>query len=208
MKQWTVIFLAVVLLAVGTEATLAQPFDFGIKGGLNIANIGGEDAGDFESRTGLSIGGFIAYPLANMFYIQPELLYSMKGAAQKQTFGGVSYTGTLKLDYIEIPVLGKLVIPLQKSNMKPMVYAGPSLAFKLSSKLHLEGGDLDDTDDYEGIKSTDFGFVVGGGVGFPVGANTLAVEIRYDFGLSSIDDTEDNSNIKNNVIMLMVSYQI
>jgi hypothetical protein len=208
MRKSTIVFYAVLIIAATASTINAQPFDFGIKAGLNVASIGGEDAGDFDSRTGIAIGGFLAYPLSNMFYIQPELLYTMKGATQTQTFGGVEYTGTLKLNYLEIPVLGKLIIPMKNPTMKPMVYVGPSLAFKISSKLHLKGGDLDDQDDYEGIKSTDLGFVVGGGVGFPVGSNTLGVEIRYDFGLTSIDDSGDDANIKNNVLMLMVSFEI
>ncbi len=208
MKQLAAVLYAVLVFAIAADTAFAQPMTFGAKAGLNIANIGGDDAGDFESRTGFSIGGFLAYPLANMFYIQPEVLYTMKGAAQKQTFGGTTYTGTVKLDYLEIPVLAKLVIPMKNSGLTPMLYAGPALGFKLSSKLHLEGGGLDSEEDYEGIKGTDFGFVIGGGVGIPVGASTFGIEIRYDLGLSSIDDSEDNFNIKNNVLMLMVSFQI
>jgi hypothetical protein len=208
MKQITAVLITVMILVVATDTTSAQPISFGAKAGLNFANLGGDGAGDWDSRTGFAFGGYLQYPVSNSVYFQPELLYSMKGATDKYNEGGSSYKVTLKYNYLEIPLLGKLLIDLDNSNLRPMFFAGFSPAFKLSSHLHWKGdGENYEVDD-DRLKGFDLGFVIGGGVGFPIGSNTMGVEIRYDMGLTSIDDTADNLNVKNNVLMLMVSYQI
>jgi hypothetical protein len=208
MKRFIVVGCLVLFFAAGSQALCGQGIEYGVKGGLNLSNFGGSDADEWDNRVGIAIGGFLAYPVMNMFYIQPEVLYTMKGAKWDYDFGGASYTETLQLDYLEIPVLAKLVIPLQNSTIKPMIYAGPAVAFNLKSNWHVEGNGEEFDEEDDEVKSTDFGFVLGGGVGIPFGSHMLGVEVRYDFGLSSFDDSPEKYNIKNNTIMLMLSFQI
>ena len=53
--------------------------------GLNFANIGGKDASsNLSSRTGLYIGGFMTYQFSDLLALQPEIVYSMKGATSAQ----------------------------------------------------------------------------------------------------------------------------
>ncbi len=209
MKRFTTILCAIVILVVSAHVINAQPPGFGLKGGLNFSNFGGDDAGTWDSRSGFSFGGFLNSSFSEMFYIQPELLYTTKGASTTSTFEtGDRVTRSLKFSYFEIPILGKLVIPLKNSSFQPMVYAGPYMAFKLSSKLHIEGDDLETESSYDDARTTDFGLVFGGGVGFPVRENILGVEIRYNLGLTSFDDSDDNFNIKHNLFMVILSFQI
>jgi hypothetical protein len=208
MKRFTVVSCLLLFFVISVQPLAAQGLGYGFKGGVNMSNFSGSDGDDWDNRTGIAIGGFLSYPLTNMFYIQPEVLYTMKGAKWEFNFAGESYKETLQLDYIEIPVLAKLEIPLRNSNLKPMLYAGPAVAFNVKSNYRIEeDGDTFDEED-EFVKSTDFGFVVGAGIGIPVKSHRIGVEVRYDFGLTSFDDSEDNFDIKNNVLMLMLSFQI
>jgi hypothetical protein len=208
MKQITAVLITVMLLVVATDTASAQPISFGAKTGLNFSNLGGDDAGQWDSRTGFALGVYLAYPVANTIFFQPELLYTMKGATDTYNFAGASYTETLKYNYLEIPLLGKVIINLENSSLRPMLYAGPSPAFKLSSKWQEKGGGENYQVEDDRLKSFDLGFVIGAGAGFNVGSHIVGAEIRYNMGLTSIDDTGNNLNVKNNVIMLMVSYQI
>jgi len=209
MKQFIAIMCAMLLLSFGTNTIYAQQPGFGLKGGMNFSNFGGDDAGTWDSRTGFSFGGFANSSFSDLFFVQPELLYTTKGAATTSAFGaGERETRTLKFSYLEIPILGKFVIPFSDSNFLPMLYAGPYMAFKLSSKLHIESDDLDTESSFDDARTTDFGFVFGGGVGVPIRENIIGLEIRYNMGLTSFDKSDNNLSIKHNVVMVMVSFQI
>jgi hypothetical protein len=209
MKLCATVLCAVLILIACVSTVSAQTTGFGLKAGVNFSNFGGDDAGTWDSRTGYSFGGFVISSFSEMFHIQPEMLYTTKGAKTTSTFGtGDRVTSTLRFGYLEIPILGKVVIPIGNSVLQPALYAGPYMAFKLSSKLHIEGEDLDTESGYDDARSTDFGLVFGGGVGLPVRENIIGVEIRYTMGLTSFDDSDDNFSIKHNVLMVMVSFQI
>jgi hypothetical protein len=129
-------------------------------------------------------------------------------------FGSVTFCGNairtgvyFKLSYLEIPVLAKLAVPLNNTNIKPVIYAGPSFSLKLNSSWHwlVKETSQEYEEDDEYAKSTGFGFVIGAGAGIPLGSITVGLEIRFDFGLASF---EDDYSIKNNVFMVMVSVQI
>jgi len=124
----------------------------------------------------------------------------MKGAKEKESIQGETIELTVSLDYIEIPLLLKLIIPIEGSSVHPAIFAGPAVGFNTTAKGKVEYAGESYEDDLEDIKSTDFGLVFGGGVGFPVGNNELGFDVRYILGLSSVDDSADPADVKNNVI--------
>ena len=111
MKKYLILLL---IIAGFTSISLPQGMQLGLKAGLNLANEGGSDVEDFfgeslDARTGFNGGFFFMYQFNKMFAIQPEAYYTMKGATAN--LGGLDFT--LKLDYIEVPVLLKLIIPIE-----------------------------------------------------------------------------------------------
>jgi hypothetical protein len=178
----------------------------GLKAGLNIANLSGDDIDSPDSKTGFAGGAFFTYQFSPMFAIQPEVYYSMKGATDKMDFNGATVDLTYTLDYIEIPVLFKLLIPLQGSSIKPSIFAGPSLGINTTAKIKAEYQGESEEEDIEDVKSTDLGLQFGGGIGFPVGKGELGVDIRYILGLSTIDDSAEEADVKNNVINVNLYY--
>ena len=197
MKKLLILFSILFLFSVMTFAQM----QVGIKAGLNIANLGGSDADNLvgqslDSKTGFSGGVFFTYQFNNMFAIQPEAYYSMKGA----TYSISGANLTVSLDYIEIPVLLKLIIPVEGSNIKPSIFAGPAIGFNTTHKMKVEYSGQTLEEDIQDTKSTDFSLAFGGGIGFMVGKNELGVDVRYILGLSTIDNSSDPWDIKNNVI--------
>jgi hypothetical protein len=181
----------------------------GPKAGLNIASIGGDDADQIlegeslDSKTGFAGGLFFTYQFSNMFAIQPEAYYTMKGATYSEGGGEL----TISLDYIEVPLLFKFLIPIEGSNIKPSIFAGPSIGFNMTAKSKVEfGGETQENDFKDETKSTEFSLAFGGGVGFPVGNGELGVDIRYVLGMSTFDDSSDPWDLKNNVINFNLYY--
>ncbi len=202
-RSLSVVFAVLFAVSLAVPQASAQGIKGGVKGGVNLAKLGGSDAGSLETKAGLVAGGFVEFMIGNMFAIQPEVLYSQKGA--KESVGGDELK--LKIDYVEVPVLLKINIPIEGSNVHPNVYAGPAVAFKASCKFSGSSGGVSFSESCDDagvmVKSTDFGVAFGGGVSFDVGGAEVGVDVRYTLGLTKIDDEPDPDNVKNKVISIM-----
>jgi hypothetical protein len=195
--------LTVLLVFVAFISLSIAQMQIGPKAGLYIASIGGDDADQIlegqslDSKTGFGGGLFFMYQFSKMFAIQPEAYYIMKGATYSE--GGAKLT--ISLDYIEVPLLFKFLIPVEGSNIRPSIFAGPSVGFNMTAKSKFEyEGESEEYDFKDDTKSTEFSIAFGGGIGFMVGKNELGVDVRYIMGLTTIDDSSDPLDLKNNVI--------
>lgn len=202
MKKLLVVLFAFALFSISAQAQM----QLGLKAGLNLANLSGDDISDTDARTGFAGGLFFTYQFNEMFAIQPEAYYTMKGATNSGTFEGITYESELKLDYVEIPLLLKFLIPIKDSGVRPTIFAGPSIGFNMSAKSKVEAGGQTFEQDIEDVASTDIGLVFGGGIGFPVGNGELGVDIRYILGLSTIDDSSEKDDVKNGVLNFNLYY--
>jgi opacity protein-like surface antigen len=199
--------LLVILLAV--NLTNAQKASFGLKGGLNIANlnVSGEGSPSMNSVTNFHIGGFVEIMLNKKVSLQPELLYSKQGAKFNQLVDveGTLYdtSNTLKFSYINIPLMVKYY-----PDSKFFIEAGPQIGFLTAAKIEVEvsgfGSGEDDVKD--SFNAIDFGLGLGAGYNF---TKQFSANIRYNFGISNTADTEpgDNTEIKNSVFALSLGYR-
>lgn len=208
-RKATIIALALAFGLFGAGQSAAQDVTVGVKGGINIADISvsDDDGGaetDTDTRSGFIGGGFLNIGLGDYLAIQPEFLYAQKGA--KGIDEDVDLE--LKLDYFEIPVLIQLLIPIENSPVRPTLYAGPAISFESKCELEgTQGGTSVAIDCDEGDfdrKSTDFGAVFGGGLGFDVGQALVTIEGRYNLGLADINDTAgETTEFKNRAFSVM-----
>ena len=138
MKKITLLTI-VGLLSFGANAQSLLPTKYGIKVGLNIANVtstANEGVKNIETTPLLGVAGgfYIEIALNDKWYINPELLYAQKGAsfnynfthkwdsiATNQTNNEDKYatTNSLKLAYVEL---------------------NPTISYKVSDKLALNFG--------------------------------------------------------------------
>jgi hypothetical protein len=146
------------------------------------------------------------YQFSEMFGIQPEAYYTMKGATEKIDILGTTVDVTYSFDYIEVPLLLKLLIPIENSAINPAIFAGPFVGFNTTAKVKAEADGQSEEEDLDEVKSTEFGLAFGGGIGFPVGNNELGFDIRYILGLSTLDDSAEAADVKNNVLNFNVYF--
>ena len=192
----------------------------GIKAGGNISKEIGSDARFTVPGTGNTLspsfkGGFVGgayatYGLADMWAIQPELLFTMKGEKRNTDISipgvGTANNFRTQLNYLEVPVLLKLM-PMTQSNVHPEVYVGPAVSFLLSAKSKYDiGGSTVSNDIKSNLHSTDFGVAFGAGVGYGLGDGRLSLDARYSLGITKIYKTTPQPNIRNSSLSLMVGY--
>ncbi len=161
--------------------------------GVNIATFTGTDATDAKSLTGLAAGVAASRELAPSIFIQPEALYSMKGASYSS--GGV--TAKAKLNYLEVPVLFGYSFATG-GQTRPFIMAGPTLGALLSCNYEETSAGVTQSASCKDLgvdtRSLDLGITGGAGVEFPVGNMTLQLSGRYTLGLT---EPIDGAKLKN-----------
>mgnify|MGYP006436165387 FL=1 len=161
-----------------------SPIDIGVRGGLTQATFYGDDVSSNDFRPGFTGGVFLNYQVNEVFSIQPEVLYSVRGAKNHFNEAGTLQDVRVRQDVIEIPVLFKLSAPI--SPITPRLYAGPAIGFLTNSEVN--GTDADDA-----FNDVDFSGVLGGEVAYALNKGPLseiAVDGRYNLGLVDLGDIQ------------------
>lgn len=197
MKKFILFFAVITLICF--NQTFAQEVNFGAKAGVNFADITGEEVDSFDGLTSFHFGVVAEILISDKFAVQPELLYSKQGADYSEDFDGMSYDGTVNVDYLNIPIMAKYFVADGFS-----IELGPQIGILLSAKDEYEDEE-DDIKDF--LKGTDFGLNFG--LGYKL-ANGLNFGVRYNMGLSDnldIDDYEvEGAEYKNSVIQISLGY--
>ncbi|MGC9373524.1 MAG: hypothetical protein ACP5DQ_00600 [Bacteroidales bacterium] len=76
MKNLTKVFLIAILVAFATES-FAQ-VNFGVKAGLNLANVYGDDVDDSEIKIGAQVGLAVDFAFSDAMSLQTGLLFFKK----------------------------------------------------------------------------------------------------------------------------------
>lgn len=168
-----------VLAVLGLTNVNAQKINFGIKGGLNIAQVKGLDAQGSDRITDYNFGFQVEMPISEKFSFQPELLYSGQGSS-------------INLNYLNMPLMGKYYLTKGFS-----LEAGPQVGYLLSAKNN-------NTNVKSSFHKFDFG--VNFGLGFKL-ENGLNFGARYNLGLSDINNVDGfTCKHKNEVFQLSIGY--
>jgi len=180
----------------GLTCVNAQDVNFGAKAGANFATISSDNFDSFDSRTAFHLGFVAEIMINDTFAFQPELLYSSQGS----DYSEVDLEGSIKLDYLNIPLMAKYYVGEGFS-----LEAGPQVGLLLSAtdEGEFEGGSYDD-DIKDFVKGIDIGVNFGVGYKLESGLNFGA---RYNLGLSDVnDDYEEGGTYKNSVIQAYVGF--
>lgn len=181
--------------------SLMQAMDLGINGGLAFSSLYGSDVADCGWQQGVCVGVSTEYSILGLVSIQPGLLYVQKGAqcdVDPFTGSDIGEKYTVKLDYLELPVLAALSVPLP-SLVKPRVFAGPYVAYNLKAQGSYANASPTDLDF---IKTLDYGAVIGVGTDLDFILAKVMLDGRYTFSLASIH--EDSDEVKNRTITIML----
>lgn len=184
------------------ESKSGSDIKYGAKGGLNLANIVGDDAGDANNYVGFNAGFFVEIPVTDKLIFQPEILYSAQGSKSEGIVDGYNVDATLKFNYINLPLMFKYQVANKFS-----LEAGPYIGFLTSAKLKfdVEGLGSDTVDMKDDVKSTDFGIGVGMNYEF---SDVIFANARYQGGLTEIGDSEAGGNsVKNSVFQIGLGFR-
>jgi hypothetical protein len=137
---------------------------------------------------------------------------------------------TVDLDYVEFRVPVALTLPVVEHTLGLRAYAGPSVAFELGCHVELQikteeispmtlsstgsesetvSGGCDEEfggrSFFVATKRIDFGMLFGAGLNVRVGRGALTGDVRYDLGLTDIND-EGSGSIKNRAFEVVLGY--
>lgn len=180
---------------------------FGIIGGLNFSRLAlsnGNALDNAKKRTMFAGGAFLTIGIGQILAIQPEVLFTMKGTkASNPTQNFTTGDLTLSMDYIQIPLLVKGYIPLGNPQIRPVLFAGPAVAFLVNCRVgeDVVGGTRSCDNGGPTIKSNDTSIIFGGGVDF---LRNFTAQVRFDMGMTDVD--EEQGSAKNRSVQLMIGY--
>ena len=217
-------FLFVVAMILSAIYANAEGTQFGIKAGVNLANIN-SNIPDYSSdmRVGFHVGAGVSIKASNNFAVTIDLLYTQKGAKQTlvgaQTIpgaGSYTYKGeeTITLSYIEFPILARVTT---ESGL--YFTGGPYVGFlagfrdeatvtvttTVSGQSPTTTTESGSTTDDSGWSATDFGLKIGLGCKL---AGGLDLSGNYSFGFINLIDVPSNSTYSahNGVIGFTLGY--
>jgi hypothetical protein len=197
--------LIIVVAFTMTTKSFAQ-VKYGVKAGLNLANIseksslGSENEGK-TSKIGFHFGGTAEFPASEAVSVQTGLLFSSKG--YKISLEGAS--GSMNVNYLEIPI--NTIYKIEIGSSKLCLSAGPYLAYAVSGSAKYGGIEVDvniGSDDDDDYKALDYGLNIGAGVELN---DKITIGLQYGIGLANISSyTGYGSSAKNNVFGISVGY--
>ena len=154
--------------------TSSQPI-LQIKAGVNRSSMNMEYN---DYRWGFHAGGAARFDLSTEFYLQPELLFNVKGTkVHDDIFVIPGYELEYVFDYLTVP----LVAGIRLGDVASL-QVGPEINFLLSGSFNLTG----DPDRLENFHpTTDFGIL--GGLDFHAG-HKWEIGLRYEYGLTDIPE--------------------
>jgi hypothetical protein len=181
--------LIFVLLMVLVVASVSYS-QFGIKGGVNLGTVRGDDKSmygvDPTNKLGFVAGVSYRIGLIAGLAVQPEVLYMQKGAIYENPF----HKSTNTLSYIEIPVVVRLS-PLPLPVVSPFLAGGVAYRILVSAKEKMEytGGALPttETDIKDGMTKGDLSIILGVGVEIAM----IDINARYVLGMTKLSKNTD-----------------
>ncbi|MCC9019150.1 porin family protein [Flavobacterium lipolyticum] len=188
------------------QNTNANP-EYGIKGGFNMSNLYSSDANDENILYGFNAGLYATLPVSDFIAIQPEILFTTKGAKLEFNNALASGDSKFRLNYIEVPLLVRVNITRNFN-----VHAGGYASYLVSSKVTGRGDfNFEQEIDTDDLNKFDAGLSAGVGVDF----DPISIGLRYNYGLTTIGKertvagtTYTFPDAKNSNLSLYLSYKL
>ena len=203
----TILFAAGTLFFTNSQVAAQSTARIGVKGGLNASSLFYDNQGvtNKNERIGFNLGVFAQAPLGEFLAIQPELLYTTKGASADYNVLGLNGRNTFRLNYAELPVLLTF-----KLGQAVELQAGPYAAYLVNSNVNSNGSFGTGTTAINADNFNRFDYGLAGGVNIYFGKAFIGA--RYGQGLQKIANSGVASsvlgNAKNSVGMLSVGFSI
>ncbi len=159
---------------------VAQDARTGIKGGLNVSNLYIDDVSDENLRPGFHIGVFTQLPVGEFFAIQPEIMYSTKGARATYDADLIDLEGeySFNLNYVDVPILATF-----RLGESADIHIGPYISYLAGASISADGSIDDSADlDRDNFSTIDYGL----SAGFQLNFSAISIGARYNYGLNQV----------------------
>jgi hypothetical protein len=165
-------------------------------------NYGGANSAlaDYKKSTnGIQAGVSFQAGITTSFSLVSEFYYMRKGGKLKTNNPFTGNESSLRFNTLELPVMARFHVG------KFYMNAGPSIAYTFSGSRKIDdiSTKLSFNNSTESFKRFDAGVQVGGGVEFPFKQKRIALDIRYNYGLTNI---VCNNEIYNRAVMISVHF--
>lgn len=197
------LLVALLLSFACSTAVLAQDSDgrknlFGLRMGLSYSSLYGGGFDTYDPRIALSRGLYLRVPVSDDLYVEPGFYYSLKGGETTVKDADGTFDQTLKLNYVDMPVL--LVYEIGDGFF---AFAGPEVSVNVYAKLETEW-----SGDREPMPVEDLNDIMlnaAGGFGYEF-ENMLNLRVMYTRSLSKTFDTNIGDATGANVFQLALGY--
>lgn len=193
------VFIAACLMVIPAKAQMDEA-GVGIKAGVNFSNLYINDIDDENIGVGFQVGIVGKIPFTEVLALQPEFLYTQKGATA--VLDAVDQEIAFNLNYLQLPILFNF-----NAGDVFNIHAGPYFAYLLNANINYDGT----VDGISDLNEDNFNrFDTGLSFGFEVGISNLSLGARYDYGLLGvgsegfINELTGLDDAKNNVIQVYV----
>lgn len=220
-------------LLVGLVIPLSASAQLGLRGGLSLSNLAGSGVQTSEKRQGFT--GAMGWTLFHLgpLEIAPELSYVQKGTgdlflAAQQPGGDLAGNPPpsadfveFGIDYLEVPVLARLVmdLPVGSDGTAAYVLAGPALAWRLQCSIRPSGeGNVEVSDgcqlpQFRGasdvVRSADRGTVLGGGLLLTVGSiGQVTFNARMIRGIGRVATDPNQPEARNRAFLFTLGWDL
>ncbi|MGC1390850.1 MAG: porin family protein [Bacteroidales bacterium] len=228
-------------------------FSIGILGGLNIPRLSGgngnELSRDYTSRSGSAFGLTASLVLSPHFALTADLLYSSEGGKRNGlqaldassinplvpagTYFYANFNNQSILNYAEIPVMVKYIIPVNKSQMIYVDF-GPYVGYLLNAEQKTSGSSIvyadaagtqavsvdpqtgqpfpvpfnANTGITSSINTVNFGLTGGAGFAQMFNSSEVFLDVRGAYGLTVIQKESQNGNSHNGNLLIDLGYAL
>ena len=185
------IALTALFLAFMAGAARGQTYHPLLKAGLNISDLGKQDFG-FVSRLTYHAGVGLEMKYTPFFSLQPELVYSLQGAAKD-----INREFRLNYHYLNLPVIARMYVYHDAS-----FHLGLQYGFLLKA---VDRDNINNDDITDSVNRHDLAGVIGFGYTL---SDRLVFDLRYNIGITNTAgfDVIFQQRVTNRVMQLSVGY--
>ena len=212
MKKLIVVFAAIAAISstsFAQETTVnddREKFFFGLKAGVNNANVYDSEGDDFDTdaKLGFAGGAFLSVPLGKIIGLQPEVLFSQKGFKGRGKVLGGKYELTRTSNFLDVP----LFLALKPATFLTFL-GGPQFSYLLSQTDVFKNGQTtiaqEQVFNNENIRKNILCFVTGFDINFNHGV--IGLRAGWDIQNNRGDGSSSTPRYKNVWLQGTVGYR-
>lgn len=207
--------LGLLLASTATWATTpspahGQPLEVGFTTGLTVSTFRG-DVDDPAYRTGFTGGLTLGYPVGDRLEISTGLSWVQKGAEGTVSGFEEPLDASLRLEYLEIPLMVRGSLPTG-TTVRPTLLVGGTVAFETACESESPPTSsflsVIDCHSQGRREQTDWSLLLGAGAAATLGPASVELELRYHHGLVNLRGRGSSFEVENRTVAIVAGIRV